>query len=389
MATLSGSKDQKLTKTQLEGLFEKAKNELVMLSEITNAMMQSLELDQVIYTILTALVSHEGLSFDRAFFFLVNEKDRFLEGKMAIGPYESEESDKFRRHTDNRKMIPHDLADAYSRFKKGPKSRLNNIVQNIVIPFRGNTHTIDFTVLQGLPLSLDEEPRVSGGANLSVTVPLRTRDRTLGVILVDNVFSRNPVTEDNVRILNMFAGHAALAIENSRLYEKTVHLSQTDWLTGLWNTFYFNDMLNANIKIAGLDKNCLSLLMLDIDNFKKYNDSLGHQEGDRAIKRIADILGRHCRNDDLVCRYGGEEFSIIMSGIDKNDGMLIGERLRREVENSFREDDSVPENLKLTISLGLAVYPADGATKNDLIRKADLALYRAKQTGKNRTCAAE
>ena len=383
------------TKAEIEKLFEKTKNELVMLSEITNAMMQSLELDQVIYTILTALTSHEGLGFDRAMFFLVNNENQTLEGRMAIGPHSAEEADKIWHHLDTWKLPLQNLINAYEKFKKDPESKLNSIVKGITIPLREDMGILALTILEGMPFEINTEEAKSMvsdnikkllNMDLFVTVPLKTRDRTLGAILVDNLYSQNPITKDNIRILNMFADHAALAIENSRLYEKTVHLSRTDWLTGLWNTRHFNETLEEQLKIAADAKICLTLLMIDIDDFKVYNDTLGHQKGDRAIKRVADILNRYSRKSDFVCRYGGEEFCIIMLNIEADTARVIAERLRCEVKKDFRHDDSVPDNLKLTVSLGLTVFPYDSTKKDTLIQKSDLALYHAKHTGKNRTC---
>lgn len=385
----------KLTKIDLEMLFEKTKNELVMLSEITNAIMQSLDLDQVLYTILTALTSHEGLGFDRAMFFLVNNETQTLDGKMAIGPHSAKEANKVWRQMETRTRALPDLIDAYDKFQNDPDSKLNSLVKGISLPLREDTGILALTILEGMPFEINTEEAKSMvnddikkmlNMDLFVTVPLKTRDKTLGAILVDNIFSRNPITKDNIRILNMFADHAALAIENSRLFEKTVHLSRTDWLTGLWNTRYFNEMLETNLKIARDEKSCLSLLMIDIDNFKKYNDALGHQKGDNAIKRIAHLLNRYSRRSDFACRYGGEEFCIIMLKIDKRQAKIIAERLRREIETAFDLDDSIRDDLQLTISLGLAIFPHDGSTKDELIQNADRALYHAKENGKNQTC---
>ncbi|MFH1552599.1 MAG: sensor domain-containing diguanylate cyclase [Candidatus Omnitrophota bacterium] len=384
-----------MTKTELEGLFVKTKTEMVMLSEVTNAMMQSLELDQVLYTILTALTSHDGLGFDRAMFFLVNDRNQTLEGKMGIGPHSAEEADKVWHHIDDRKMPLANLIKAYEKFKNDPESKLNSTVKDIIIPLREDTGILALTILEGMPFEINTEEaksrvndEVKGLLNMDffVTVPLKTRNRTLGAILVDNILSRKAITKDHVRILNMFADHAAMAIENSRLYEKTVHLSRMDWLTGLWNTRYFNEILEEKLQKADKEESHLALLLIDIDNFKNYNDTLGHQKGDQAIKRVASILHRYSRKSDFVCRYGGEEFCTIMSNVNRHDANIIADRLRSEVESSFKHDDSIPEDLKLTISLGLAVFPIDGTEKDDLIRKADLALYQAKQAGKNRTC---
>ncbi len=376
-------------------LYEKTKNELVILSEITSAMMQSLEPAQVIYTILTALTSHDGLGFNRAMFFLVDQEKQTLEGKMAIGVHSADEANKIWNQLDDNHLMLPNLIDAYDKFKNDPESKLNNIVKGISIPLCEDTGILALTILEGMPFEINtDEAKAMVNENIKdilntdnfVTVPLKTRDRTLGVILVDNIFSRAPITKDDIRILNMFADHAALAIENSHLYEETVHLSHTDWLTGLWNTRYFNEVLKETIKKTKEDDSRLTLLMIDIDNFKTYNDTLGHQEGDQAIKNVADILNSSSRKNDFVCRYGGEEFSIIMVNTDKDDALIISERFRSEVENCFKKKSvgarhAVP---LLTISLGMATFPNDAGEKNDMIRKADLALYESKQTGKNK-----
>jgi diguanylate cyclase (GGDEF)-like protein len=384
-----------LSKADLEQLFEKTKNELAMLSEITHAIMQSLELDQVLYTILTALTSHEGLGFDRGMFFLINEENNSLEGKMGLGPLSIEEVEKGWHKMADPRFTLQNLMNAYLEFKTAPESKLNGVIKSISLPLREDAGILVLTGLEGMPFEINNEEarslvnrQIENLLNLKnfATVPLKTRNRTLGVIAVDNIFSENPITKDNIRILNMFADHAALAIENSRLYGETVHLSRTDWLTGLWNTRYFNNMLDSALKDAADEETCLSLLMIDIDNFKKYNDTLGHQKGDQAIKKVAHLLDSSSRKSDFVCRYGGEEFCVIMTGIDKSDAKMIAERLREKVEDSFKNDDSTPEELKLTVSLGLATFPYDGSEKKDLIQNADLALYHAKQSGKNRTC---
>ncbi|MGB3241327.1 MAG: sensor domain-containing diguanylate cyclase [Candidatus Omnitrophota bacterium] len=372
------------------------RTELTMLSEITNAIMQSLELDQVLYTILTSLTSDEGLGFDRAMLFLVNEEKQVLEGRMGIGPHSAEEADKYWHSINSKERSLQYLVAAYNRFKKDPESKLNSIVKDISIPLREDMGILALTILEGMPFEIANEEAKSRvnedvknllNADLFATIPLKTKNRTLGAILVDNIASCEPITKDSMRILNMFADQMALAIENSRLYEETVRLSRTDWLTGLWNTRYFNDSLHKILKEAEDKGICLSLLMIDIDNFKVYNDTLGHKEGDKAIKRVSGILDRFSRKSDFACRYGGEEFCIIMENADKNNAQIIAERLRSEVCNSFKFDDSVPENLKLTISVGVGSFPDDGNEKDDLIEKADIALYYAKHTGKNKTCA--
>jgi len=219
-----------------------------------------------------------------------------------------------------------------------------------------------------------------------VTVPLIAKDKILGALFVDNKFSEKAITEDNFRVLNLLADHAALAIENSRLYKETIHLSSTDWLTGLWNPRYFNGVLDEIFKIANEKNSSISLIMIDIDNFKKFNDSLGHPEGDKAIAKIAHIVNGFSRKSDFACRYGGEEFCSVMLETPKETAVIIAERLRSEVEKVFQEDSSIPTENKLTISLGIAAFPDDSMDKEGLIKMADLALYEAKHQGKNKTC---
>jgi diguanylate cyclase (GGDEF)-like protein len=382
-------------KNGLLELYNKTKHELVMLSQITNAIMQSLELDQILYTILTALTSHEGLGFDRAMLFLVNEDTHTLEGKMGIGPHSAEEADKVWHTIDTKKLSLNELMGAYDKFKRDPESKLNGAIKDISIPLREDMGILALTILEGMPFEINSEEAKSMvhddvknllNTDLFVVVPLKTKYKTLGAILVDNITSRKPISKNSVHILDMFADQTALAIENSHLYEETVRLSRTDWLTGLWNTRYFYETLDEMINKAGDNDTCLSVLMIDIDNFKLYNDTLGHQEGDNAIKRIAGVLDRFSRKTDFACRYGGEEFCFIMSNINRKNAQMIAERLRTEVYNAFKLDDSIPENLKLTISLGLATFPDDGEEKYDLVKKADLALYHAKHSGKNKAC---
>ena len=187
-------------------------------------------------------------------------------------------------------------------------------------------------------------------------------------------------------MLAMFASHAGLAIENSRLYEETVYLSNTDWLTKLWNYGKFHQNLSFELERAKMVETSLSLVMIDVDNFKNYNDTLGHMKGDEALKAIAGVLQIKSRKCDVVARYGGEEFAITMPNTSKENARLFAERLRNEVEKIFAEEPAIGANKRLTISCGIATYPEDARTKSELVSRSDIALYEAKRSGKNRTC---
>jgi diguanylate cyclase (GGDEF)-like protein len=126
--------------------------------------------------------------------------------------------------------------------------------------------------------------------------------------------------------------------------------------------------------------------MIDVDNFKNYNDTLGHIKGDEALRQIAGVLQTKSRKFDIAARYGGEEFVIVMPNTSKENARLFAERLRNEVEKVYAEDRAIAPDKRLTISSGIASYPEDSNNKDELISRADMALYEAKRAGKNRSC---
>ncbi|MFQ5680927.1 MAG: GGDEF domain-containing protein, partial [Candidatus Omnitrophota bacterium] len=217
-------------------------------------------------------------------------------------------------------------------------------------------------------------------------VPLNTRDKTIGVIVVDNLFNKKPISRDDLRLLTMFANQAGLAIENSRLYEHTVIQSQTDSLTRLWNHGYFQHKIQEEIKAARQSGSYLSLILLDLDNFKELNDTMGHYTGDKILKDVSRLLKKHCRRVDYPCRYGGEEFAIILSQTTKKEAYLIAERIREAIakHNFSYKKTAIPKTISL--SIGLATFGENRInTKNELLICVDKALYTAKHTGKNKT----
>jgi len=389
---MQNEKDEKENNYKQE--LERLNWEFSLLYEISNAMRTTLNLDQIFYIVLTALTSHEGLGFNRAMLFLVNEKDNVLEGVMGIGPHTADEAGKIWHAISQSKMTLEDFIASYDKFKKDPDSKLNSIVKGIKIPLREEMGILALTILEGMPFEITthEAKRMVGdelqralNTDFFVTVPLRAKDKVLGAILVDNIFNKKPITKSDVKMLTMFANHAGLAIENSRLYEKTVYLANTDWLTRLWNYGKFQHNLSVEVEKAKFNETNVSLVMIDVDNFKNYNDTLGHMKGDEALKQIAAILQGKSRKFDIVARYGGEEFVIIMPDTSRENARLFAERLRNEVEKAFAEEEAIPPKKRLTISGGIATYPDDAKTKDELISRADIALYEAKHDGKNRT----
>jgi diguanylate cyclase (GGDEF)-like protein len=160
-----------------------------------------------------------------------------------------------------------------------------------------------------------------------------------------------------------------------------------DSLTEVWNHGYFQHLLSMEMERARATANPISLVMLDIDDFKIYNDTLGHQDGDRILKDMASLLKNQSRKMDFVCRYGGEEFALILPYTDNQEAFMIAERLREHIAKYpfLRSDSQLNKNI--TVSMGIATFPENGTTPADLIAYSDKALYTAKNMGKNRSCA--
>jgi len=161
-------------------------------------------------------------------------------------------------------------------------------------------------------------------------------------------------------------------------------ISRVDGLTGLYNHKFFHELLNAEIARANRYKYSFSLIMIDIDDFKKVNDNYGHQSGDIILKEIASIFKSFVRRTDPAVRYGGDEFAIILSQTAKQHGRVFADRIVKGVADSNLK--GFPHNETITVSVGLAGYPDDANTEESLIRKADEALYQAKKMGKNTLC---
>ncbi|MCM8762847.1 MAG: sensor domain-containing diguanylate cyclase [Candidatus Omnitrophica bacterium] len=369
--------------------------ELTILYEISNAMRTTLKLDEILYIILTGVTAHVGLGFNRAMLFLVNEKESVIEGRIGIGPHTQEEANRIWTQIERQKMDLEDLINAYKAMDKNIDSQFNELVKGIRIPLTEKSSVLALSALEGMPLHLTRENIGNYASdpllklfNIGemVIVPMQAKDKIIGVILADNAFTKKPITSDDIRMLTMLANQAGLAIENSLLYEQTLVKSHTDSLTGLWNHGYFQSRLHTEVEKAKIENKPLSIAMIDIDDFKIYNDTLGHQLGDSILKEIAKIIKDHCRNMDYVCRYGGEEFVIIMPQTNKKEAFEIMEKLREMIERHPFPHEEILPNKRLTISIGIATYPEDGTSASGLINHSDKLLYEAKNKGKNIIC---
>jgi len=207
-------------------------------------------------------------------------------------------------------------------------------------------------------------------------------------------FLTKPVKQDRLRdMIARAMGTRKREEEKKRLfkevvnkYQETKKLSITDGLTGLYNNRFFNEMFKKELVRAARYENPLSLLLIDIDDFKKLNDDYGHLAGNFALKRLAGIFKKSCRAVDLPARWGGEEFAIILPETDKKNAAIFASRLKNTIALTPLESSESDRAISVTVSIGLASFPLDGTGRQDLIRAADRALYDAKLQGKNRVC---
>jgi diguanylate cyclase (GGDEF)-like protein len=220
----------------------------------------------------------------------------------------------------------------------------------------------------------------------AICVPLVARGKVIGVMSTNNKKDSDFTLED-MNLLTLFASQAAMAIENARLHDKVHKSAITDGLTNLFVRSYLDQHLDSCISAAQRSSSQVGIIMLDLDHFKVINDTFGHQVGDEVLKGVAGIVRSSVRTSDFVGRYGGEEFVCVLADCDCGSLFYVAERIRRRVEEAQLQIGG--RTLKITISLGLALFPIDGETKEALLETADLALYRAKKEGRNRICCSK
>lgn len=293
-------------------------------------------------------ISAELLGAERASILIQNEKSNTLRAKASIG----------------------------SRINLVTEERVGDRVSSVVLA-------------SGNPVIVSNLQRVgmrSAPVNWSyktssfIIYPILIGSRKMGVLNFTDKAGGNVFTERDLELLRAIAPQIAVAIDRTALKDKAgeyEQLSVTDTLTGLLNRRYIEERLTEEVVRSKRHRFPVSMLMLDVDNFKSYNDSFGHPAGDAALKIVADILNEALRADDVAARYGGEEFAILLPQTSSEEAAQIAERIRRRIESA-----EFPKR-RVTVSIGIASCSAHIGTPKDLVSAADVALYEAKNNGRN------
>jgi diguanylate cyclase (GGDEF)-like protein len=252
---------------------------------------------------------------------------------------------------------------------------------------------LTFEILEiGAPFIVEDTQRadffrnplaITEGIRSLIAVPLKMQQQIVGVLYVDD-FRPRTFPEERVELLSILGSFASMSIDNARLHQRTVELACTDGLTGLFNHRHFKRLFQEEINRSIRYDKPLSLILFDVDNFKKFNDTYGHPAGDVVLQQMARMLRQLLRACDTLCRYGGEEFVALLPETSFCEAVNVAERIRHLVETeSPLFLDHLAAGQGITVSVGVATFPEDGEGLTELLKAVDELMYAAKRKGKN------
>lgn len=262
---------------------------------------------------------------------------------------------------------------AHSVWAVTPGGLTDQLLQHDEILFVEDTEQVDYF---RNPLAVKE------GIRSLICIPLVTKGSIHGVLYLDDFVPRK-FDKDRMNLISVLASFAAMAIENAKLHHETLQMAITDVLTGLNNRRYFEQVLPQELERATRYNQEFGLLMIDVDNFKIFNDTYGHPMGDRILSTIAASIEKTLRSVDFAFRYGGEELVVILPETDQKSACKVAERIRQRVARDTKKLMRGTLKEPITVSIGVASYPGDGAEAEMLVAKADDLLYQAKNSGRN------
>jgi diguanylate cyclase (GGDEF)-like protein len=265
-------------------------------------------------------------------------------------------------------------------------TNITNRKELIILNDNINCEKLLGTLQNGEPIlenfvDVEEYPFAEGrGVNSLLCVPLSTKAKKFGLVLIEHKYF-SAFDDNNLRLLNIIGQQVGIAMENVELYQKMHEMATIDSLTGIYNRLYFQERLREEIANAKRENYDLSLAIMDIDYFKRFNDTFGHLFGDKVLKHIANLIKKSLRSGDIIARYGGEEFVILLPRTSIKEAYDKVERLRNIISKTSIKDELVEASV--TVSFGVSSYPEFSNTESELLKTADNALYEAKESGRN------
>ena len=311
-------------------------DELLVLSRINNSIVRTMDLGEALEIILKNIVKHLGV--DRAKLFLIEHDKNMLNGKMAVDAGGTIRS--------------------IEEYKYPVKPGVNEVVE---VLFSKKVDDIR--------------------QNPIINLPLKTKDEYLGVLTIDNVFSKQLLSAEDEKYLLLFANQLATAIHSIRLAKRMEEATIVDSLTKLYVQKYFNQRLGEELARAKRFKQEMSLLILDVDHFKVYNDTYGHPVGDTILCELAKICMHNTREVDFAARFEGDGIAMILPNTPRDGSRAVAGRIRQLVENhGFVVPNGV---INITITMGLGTFPGDTDDKEELLKMSEEALNWGKAHGRN------
>jgi diguanylate cyclase (GGDEF)-like protein/putative nucleotidyltransferase with HDIG domain len=275
-------------------------------------------------------------------------------------------------------------------------ARLNDKEEILPIMLHQKSVLTEWLEEKGVPLSvdtIDNDPELEDiyqedkegleNAHIKILCPIISKRRLVGIMALSKKEAQGHYSKEESDLIIMLARESAVAIENAQIYTSAKEKANTDELTGLYNHRYLQESLNREIEECAVSGDDFSLLFIDLDFFKTYNDIYGHVLGDEILKDVGQIIQSSIRDTDIGGRYGGDEFAAILKGTSTEGARIVAERIRSKLESTMNE-----KGFLITCSIGVASWRVDGVVRGTIIQAADSAVYAAKLAGRNRVCLA-
>lgn len=373
--------------------------DLIALQQVSNALRKTMDLEKALFIIASALTSAEGGGYDHAMIFTVDQDRENLVGQVCVDSIGLRDAWGIWRG-----LTSHD-----SSLKKALQStqpvlarrwgELSEEIKKIKVPLEDDSsvlvhavktgETITHHLLEEISVKLHEQIESRFPMKQFAAAPLLADREAIGVIVVDATSRNKTISPERLTMLEMFANQAALAINNGLIYQNVLDRAQRDSLTRLYNHGHFQEVMKSEMERAARYDNPLSLVLLDIDHFKSFNDTYGHQIGDMVLKQAALLLSALVRVTDLPARYGGEEFALLLPQTDYESALEMAERLRNGVERKVVVTGPKGEKIGVTATFGVSTFPQHADNAADLVLCADAAMYLGKERGRNCVIGAE